>query len=95
MKSTPQPQTYTYEDALAGYLTAVLEQDDFASFLDALGHLARGNGVAEVARQTGLGRESLYKSLGKDAKPRFETVCRVLRSLGLQLVVRAPQGPSR
>lgn len=73
---------------------AVFLEDAFASgepdeILHALGAVARSKGTTEVARRTGLSRESLYKALRKGGHPEFETVLRVLRALGLKLVTRA------
>ncbi|RPI40164.1 MAG: putative addiction module antidote protein [Betaproteobacteria bacterium] len=51
----------------------------------ALADIARARGMAEVAREAGLGRESLYKALSPGAKPRFDTVLKVARALGVRL----------
>ncbi|MCS6995947.1 MAG: putative addiction module antidote protein [Casimicrobiaceae bacterium] len=72
------------DDAVAEYLTAVLESDDPDLLLLALGDIARARGMAEVARVAGLGRESLYKALAPGAKPRFDTVLKVARALGVK-----------
>ena len=77
----------TYEQAIGAYLSEALAEQDYASFLEALGHVARGYGMGAVAETSGLGRESLYKALAVGAKPRFETVCKVARGLGLQFAV--------
>jgi probable addiction module antidote protein len=74
-------------EAIAGYLSAVLEEDDADALIDALGTVARARGMSEIAEASGLGRESLYKSLRADAQPRFDTVQRVLAALGLKLTV--------
>lgn len=55
----------------------------------ALGDVARAKGMTEVARETGLGRESLYKALSTDGNPEFGTVQKVVRSLGLRLRISA------
>jgi probable addiction module antidote protein len=55
----------------------------------ALGDLARARGMAQVAKDAGLGRESLYKALTPGAKPRFDTVVKVARALGFQLTAQA------
>lgn len=75
----------TDEAAVAEYVTAVLEADDPDLLLLALGDIARAKGMAEVAREAGLGRESLYKALSPGAKPRFDTVLKVARALGVRL----------
>ena len=74
------------DEAIAGYLQAVLEDGDPDLLLAALGDIARAKGMAEIARSAGLGRESLYKALSPGAKPRFDTVLRVVRALGIDLV---------
>jgi len=73
------------EAAIAEYVTAVLEADDPELLLLALADIARAKGMAEVAREAGLGRESLYKALSPGAKPRFDTVLKVARALGVRL----------
>ena len=73
------------EVAIAEYVTAVLEADDPDLLLLALADIARAKGMAEVAREAGLGRESLYKALSPGAKPRFDTVLKVARALGVRL----------
>jgi len=74
----------TDDAAIAEYMTAVLEEDDPRLLLLALSDVARARGMAKVAKASGLGRESLYKALSADAHPRFETVMRVARALGLR-----------
>jgi probable addiction module antidote protein len=69
----------------AEYLEAALEQEDPEFVSAALGDIARSFGMAEIARQTGLGRESLYKALSSDGNPELATVLKVLRALGLRL----------
>jgi len=69
----------------AEYLEAALEQDDAAFVCAALGDIARSFGMAEIARQTGLGRESLYKALSSEGNPELATVLKVVRALGLRL----------
>jgi probable addiction module antidote protein len=71
--------------AIAEYMTAVLETDDPDLLLMALGDVARAKGMAQVAKDAGLGRESLYKALAPGAKPRFDTVLKVARALGVRL----------
>ena len=78
----------TDDFAVAEYLTAVLESDDPNLLLLALADIARARGMAEVAKEAGLGRESLYKALSPGAKPRFDTVLKVARALGVRLSAR-------
>jgi probable addiction module antidote protein len=75
----------TDDEAVAEYMNAVLESEDFDLLLLALGDVARARGMAQVAKDTGLGRESLYKALAPGAKPRFDTVLKVARALGVRL----------
>ncbi len=78
----------TDDAAIAEYITAVLEADDPDLLLLALGDVARARGMARVAKDSGLGRESLYKALAPGAKPRFDTVLKVARALGVKLTAQ-------
>lgn len=78
----------TDDAAIAEYVTAVLEADDPDLLLLALNDIARARGMAQIAKETGLGRESLYKALAPGAKPRFDTVLKVARALGVRLAAR-------
>ena len=77
-------------EEMAAYLDACLaECDGDASFVaKALGDLARAKGMTTLARETGLGRESLYKALSAEGNPQLETVLKVAKALGLELSVR-------
>lgn len=80
---------YLSDDAaIAEYMNAVLEAGDTDLLLLALGDVARARGMAQVAKDAGLGRESLYKALTPGAKPRFDTVVKVARALGVRLGVQ-------
>jgi probable addiction module antidote protein len=72
------------DEAIAEYMTAVLEANDPELLLLALNDVARAKGMAQVAKDAGLGRESLYQALAPGAKPRFETVMKVVRALGVK-----------
>ncbi len=72
---------------VAAFLNAALEMGDPAILPDALGVIARSRGMKVVAEETGLGRESLYKSLSKSGNPRFSTVVNVLDCFGFRLQV--------
>jgi probable addiction module antidote protein len=74
----------TDEDIVA-YLEACLEEDDPALVMHALGVIARARGMTQIARETGLGRESLYKALSPEGNPEFSTVLKVLKALGIKL----------
>jgi probable addiction module antidote protein len=74
----------TAED-MAAYLEAALEEGDPVLVAAALGDIARAKGMALIARETGLGRESLYKALSPEGNPKFATVLKVVQALGLRL----------
>jgi probable addiction module antidote protein len=74
----------TQED-MAAYLEAALEDGDHALVAAVLGDIARAKGMADIARETGLGRESLYKALSPEGNPEFATVLKVVKALGLRL----------
>jgi len=78
----------TDDAAVAEYMTAALETGDPDLLLLALADVARARGMAQVAKDAGLGRESLYKALAPGAKPRYETVMKVVRALGVHLTAR-------
>ena len=77
------------EEDITAYLEAVLDDGDPALVSAALGDIARARGMTEIAREAGLGRESLYKALSPEGNPEFVTVMKVLRALGLSLHVKA------
>jgi len=77
------------EEDMAAYLDAALEDGDAALVVAALGDIARAKGMTLVARDAGLGRESLYKALSTTGNPEFATVLKVVRALGLQFHVEA------
>jgi probable addiction module antidote protein len=88
-------QTYPWDAAehletkedIAAYLEAAFEEGDSSLVVAALGDIARSKGMTHIARETGLGRESLYKALSIEGNPEFATVLKVLQSLGLRLQV--------
>ena len=77
------------DEAIAEYVSAVLETGDSDLLILALGDIARARGMAQIAKDAGLGRESLYKALSPGAKPRFDTVLKVARALGVRLTAEA------
>lgn len=77
------------EDDIAAYLTVVLEENDPAALAQALGTIARARGMTAVAADAGIGREALYKALRPNAQPRFDTIARVCKALGVKLVAQA------
>lgn len=75
------------DEAIQEYFRQVMEDGDPDEIIRALGHIARARGMAQLAKDTGLGRESLYKTFSEGSKPRFETIMRVTKALGLTLTV--------
>ena len=73
------------EDDMAAYLEAALQEGDSALIAAALGDIARAKGMTQIARDAGLGRESLYKALSAEGNPEFATIMKVIAALGLQL----------
>jgi len=84
-------------EEMAAYLEACLEEaDGDAAFIaKALGDIARAKGMAQVARDAGLSRESLYKALSGERSPDFATILKVVEALGLKLHAQVPRGKSR
>ena len=100
MKSTTpfDPAQYLDDDvAIAAYLSDMMEDGDPGLLASALGDIARARGMAQIAADSGLGREALYKALRAGAQPRFDTIARVCSALGVKLVARpiAKKAPSR
>jgi len=77
----------TKEDVTA-YLEAALEENDTALLFAVIGDIARSKGMAQIAKDLNLARESLYRSLAQDGNPSFSTVAKVLDNLGYQLSVK-------
>ena len=77
------------EEVIAEYLNAALEDPNPRMFLRAVANVAKARGIAKVAEDAGLGRESLYKALAPGAKPRYETVRKLIDALGVRLTVTA------
>jgi probable addiction module antidote protein len=73
------------EDDMVAYLEAALEEGDVTLVAAALGDIARAKGMSHVAREAGLGRESLYKALSPSGNPEFATIMKVIGALGMQL----------
>ena len=73
------------EEVIAEYLNAALEDENPDTFLVAISDVAKARGMAQLAKDTGLGRESLYKALAPGAKPRYDTVLKLIRALGVEL----------
>jgi probable addiction module antidote protein len=77
------------EEVIAAYISQVLQDGNTEELLRAIGHIARARGMTQLAKDTGIGRESLYKALSADAKPRFDTILKVLQALGIKLHAEA------
>ncbi|AXV77303.1 MULTISPECIES: addiction module antidote protein [Ralstonia solanacearum species complex] len=75
------------EETIAEFLAAAMEDPNPDVFLAALGAVARARGIAKVAADAGLGRESLYKAISPGAHPRYETIQKIMRALGVRLNV--------
>jgi len=73
------------KEVIAEYLTQVLKGGDLDELLSAIGDVARAKGMTKIAKETGQGRESFYKSFTGGSKPKFDTVVKALDSLGIKL----------
>jgi probable addiction module antidote protein len=77
------------EETIAEFLTASMEDPNPDVFLMALRDVAKARGMADLAKASGLGRESLYKALAPGSKPRYDTILKVMHGLGVGLLARA------
>ena len=77
------------EEDMQAYLQACIDESngDAAFIAKALGNIAKAKGMAQLSRDTGLGRESLYKALSADVNPSFDTVIKVVKALNLRLAI--------
>ncbi len=82
----------TNEEDIAAYLTLVIEDGDAAELAHALGVAARARGMSEVAKAAGITREALYKALRPNASPRFDTISKVCKALGVRLEAKPVHG---
>lgn len=74
------------------YLQQVIEEGDGAELAAALGHIAKSRGMSEIARSSGIKREALYKALRPQSQPRFDTIQRVCKAMGVRLTIeKAPE----
>jgi len=76
---------------IAEYLSQVLADGDTDELLVAMGNIAKAKGMSQIAKDTGLGRESLYKAFKSNSSPKFETIMKVFNALGIQLHVTSNQ----
>jgi probable addiction module antidote protein len=74
-------------EAIAAYLDAYLEDGTPEELRDALATVARSKGVSELSRRSGVSRQGIYKALGQDGNPSFETIRSILSAMGLRLTV--------
>jgi probable addiction module antidote protein len=96
LKKWDSAQYLKTEEDMALYLDACLQEagDDAAFIAKALGHIARAKGMSQVAREAGLGRESLYKALSGEGNPSLATILKVTAALGIQLHAQPLQARS-
>lgn len=78
---------WTTEGDIAAYLNAALEDGDISVIATALGDVARTKGMTQLAKETGITRDGLYKALSPTGNPSFDTVQKVIRAFGLKLDV--------
>lgn len=83
------------EEVIAEYLAAALEDSNPDVFLAALADVAKARGMAKLAQDAGLSRESLYKTLSPGAKPRFETIMKISKALGVPFGIKETAGEVR
>lgn len=79
----------TSDEEMVAYLEAALEEGSSSLVVQALGAIARARGMTQLARDTGLRRESLYKALSSEGNPEFATILKVVKALGLRLRAEA------
>lgn len=75
------------KEVIAEYISQILADGDMDELLEALGNIAKAKGISQIAKETGLGRESLYKTFQKGTKPRFDTIVKILSSFGVKMRV--------
>lgn len=75
------------KEVIAEYLSQILADGDMDELLEALGNIAKAKGMNQIASETGLGRESLYKTFHKGTKPKFDTIMKVIQSFGVKIQV--------
>ena len=80
------------EEIIAEYLAVAVKDPNPDVFIAALAAVARARGMTQLAKDSGLSRESLYKTLAPGAKPRFETIMKITKALGVHLAVKSDKG---
>jgi len=83
------------EEMISEYLAACLEDPNPDVFLAALGNVAKARGMAQLAKDTGLSRESLYKTFSPGTKPRFETILKISKALDVPIGIREQNAETR
>ncbi len=79
------------KDVIAEYLSQILADGNIDELLIALGNIAKAKGMTQIARDTGLGRESLYKTFNPKSKPKFDTIMKVMDSFGVKIQISSKQ----
>jgi probable addiction module antidote protein len=92
LKTTPfdAAEYLDSDEMIAEYLAAAMEEDNQDVFLLALADIVKAKGMTQIAKDAGLGRESLYKALAPGAKPRYETISKLIKATGVKLTVVPP-----
>ena len=75
----------TDDNMIAEYLSSIINEDDTSLLISAIGDVAKARGISHIAALSGLGKENLYKALSPGAKPRFDTIMKILKALGVSL----------
>ena len=87
LKRFDMAETLRTEEDIEIYLNLVMEENDPNELAHALGVIAKARGMTQIAKDAGIGRESLYKALREGANPRYDTIAKVIQALGLKLTV--------
>ncbi|HMK79714.1 MAG TPA: addiction module antidote protein [Xanthobacteraceae bacterium] len=82
------------DESIAAYLNAAFEEGDPGLIAASIGHVAKAKGMSQIARETGLSRENLYRALGDGGNPELSTMTKVMRALGMRIQI-APAKPTR
>lgn len=77
------------KEVIAEYLSQILADGNMDELLEALGNIAKAKGMSQIAHETGLARESLYKTFHKGTKPKFDTIMKVMQSFGVKMQISA------
>ena len=87
LKRFDMAETLRTEEDIEIYLNLVMEENDPNELAHARGVIAKARGMTQIAKDAGIGRESLYKALREGANPRYDTIAKVIQALGLKLTV--------